>query len=225
MEVLNDMQEALGKLTDTRVHARIGDFLCSQEQAQAWSDDAALRKEVVFVAEAGQDLHLAVYLDKHVENGLIRAQDPLECLPEFALAAESVSHFQLFCFADAHDRKISQLELELQADIDKFMLALLPTQQAFGNGVAIIQERQLVARSRYLRKKMFEDVAFVDERTPDHANDRRARYEKAHRLAARFAQAIETEVLVSGNLASLNAKLKRFYRLPLAEKVRSCRAK
>ncbi|MEZ4223615.1 MAG: hypothetical protein R3B13_21885 [Polyangiaceae bacterium] len=114
--------------------------------------------------------------------------------------AEGVSHF-VYVTERARTRlPATQLELELQAEVDKFVL--LADEQA-ENG-------------RRLRERLFENVSFL------HPEDSEAgqRYRMANDLAARFV----SRLMAMPNREERVKKLRRFYRAGQAEKIRLARA-
>ena len=89
---------------------------------------------------------------------------------DFCLAVEGVSHFVYVALAAARERPVSQLELELQAEVDKFVCCAL-----------------MLGGSPGLRRRLFGDVAYAD----DLSADERERYRTANLHAGRYAAALE----------------------------------
>ena len=88
--------------------------------------------ESVLLYEDDDGLALSVYLDKQMLDRL-DAADPLahlqaEQLGDFWTVLEGVSHFNYIVWSASRDRSVTLLELEMQAEVDKFvtssMLAL-----------------------------------------------------------------------------------------------------
>src|SRR5690606_24327690 len=87
-------------------------------------------EEEVLVVEEQGDLALAVYLAPRVLEALRHAaRDPGAAfgslLPTMSLAIEGVSHFVYLASRAEARRQVSLLELEIQAEIDKFALGAL----------------------------------------------------------------------------------------------------
>ncbi len=81
-------------------------------------------------------MRLGLFIDRDVLERLAR-RDPLEALdehnlPDFCTALEGVSHFHYLVWSLARGRNVSLLELELQAEVDKYAtaVALMTRQQA-----------------------------------------------------------------------------------------------
>jgi hypothetical protein len=116
---------------------------------------------------------------------------------------------------------VSQLELELQAEVDKYASAVLQPEGALlgqegleGNGIHAVR-----ARSRAVRHRLFTGVRFLDGAQ----SARGERYRMAHRLAARYAASLEERHLESGDVRSFLRELRRFYRHGLQQKLEATR--
>ena len=89
-------------------------------------------RETLLVHHDGEHTDLALYIDDEI---LLRAgrflRNPQGHLDAFCVATEGVSHFVYFTFCgEQQERPVSQIELELQAEIDKFLVlkVLYPVQ-------------------------------------------------------------------------------------------------
>ncbi len=97
---------------------------------------------------------------------------------------------------------MSALELELQAEVDKYVVCLL------ADGGA-------PASSPRWRRRLFEDF----ELEPDLDADERDRYRAAHDGARRDSASLERRFVTRGGTLDMLAELRRFYRLPLGQKL------
>ena len=122
-----------------------------------------------------------------------------------------MSHLVYVAHRAAREVPVRQLELELQADVDKYATSLLA-----GFGAGLIRER-----SELLRRRLFDEVSFID----DAESEVGQRYRTAHREAARYAASLERRFLSNGREASKGVRemvreLRRFYRADLEQKLR-----
>lgn len=194
--------EALYRV-DTGVDVR--DFLVD-DAGRAGADPARRPREQLLLAEDDGGLAIGLYLDPQVIETLGR-HDPNRRLDEqnlgdFLLAVEGVSHFIYALCCARVDRAVSALELELQAEVDKYVVCVLV------GGVD-------VAASPAWRARLFADVEYE----PDLDADERTRYRAANDNAARYAAHLETAYLGPRRVPEMLATLRRFYRLPLAAKL------
>jgi hypothetical protein len=116
---------------------------------------------------------------------------------------EGVSHFVYIAERVRTQLPSTQLELELQAEVDKFVF------------LALDGDAKPRADARSLHRRIFEDSIFL------HPADTEAgeRYRYANRLAARLAAR-----LAGRDASEVRALLRRFYRAGQAEKIALARA-
>ncbi len=214
---LATIQRELERLNDVEAPP-VSDFLLSVEQAHALYPGAVTRKETLLVGERDGELDIGLYLDDDVLTALDEEDWLGDAFPAFCLAAEGVSHFLYLVFRARHGDKLTQLELELQAEVDKFALPLLAStfpgrpHPISGFGVGLIQER--VAMSRSLRRRLFDEVEFLDAKTTEEG----VRYRDANRFAARYSANLET-CLEREGFTGLVRELRRFFRAGSGGKV------
>jgi hypothetical protein len=159
-------------------------------------------REQLVVRQADGELAMALFVDEEALANLER-HDPGARLDErnfadFCLAVEGVSHFIYLALCAAGDRPVSQLELELQAEVDKYACCLL-----------------LAGRDPELRRRLYRDVRFAD----DLSDDERSRYQAANAEADRYAAALERRYVQTDRTDALLTELRRFYRLGLPDKL------
>jgi len=162
--------------------------------------------EVLLLRENGQELHVALFLDDAVLAQLGRgAGEPWthERLSGFCAAAEGVSHYLYVAHRARQGGQVSQLELEAQAELDKYLAVLL---QLWATG-----RRGASAR---LRQRLFERSAL----RPGLPYAERERYKLATALAAACARALEARFVLSGKLDALLREARRLYRMSGGEK-------
>ncbi len=159
-------------------------------------------REVLLVRECSDALEIVLELPR---EALVHAAMSADVACQ---AVEGVSHF--LCLAERARRELptTQLELELQAEVDKYVvLALSP---AFPVSVA-----GRVARAATIRDRIFGSARFLDAADTESG----ARYRLATGVAARFVERLETTLLRRGRFEELRRKLRRFYAAGQAEKI------
>ncbi len=207
---LTTLQTRLSELYDLEQAASVDDFVCDEEFARALGgDDAPLRGEVLFVLPEEGGARVALFLEASARH------------PRSDGWFGGASNFRACClaFRAEHQQHVSELELELQAEIDKWALGLFAPFQDFdharllmGRGVGAIAFRD---RSRALRDRLVEGMRFLDEQ----GTERGDRYRTASRLGARYVQTLEEELIARGEIGALMRELRRFYRLGSREKL------
>lgn len=122
---------------------------------------------------------------------------------------EGVSHFVLLADRAQRDCSTTELELELQAELDKYLL------------LAVAPTRPLArAERRALRSRLFWQVRF------NHSSQtiRGQRYRLAHRLAWRLTRRFERRYLQEARHAELRCELQRLYRVGQGDKIAAAMA-
>jgi hypothetical protein len=120
---------------------------------------------------------------------------------------EGVSHFVYVADRAARDQSTTQLELELQAEVDKYVVISSARQTLSVEGSAI------------LRKHLYEDAAFVDAADTEEGE----RYRLANTAAQRFVRRLEQDYVQARRLPELRQALREFYQMGLAAKLREAR--
>jgi hypothetical protein len=132
--LLRRMQSLLAGLYDAPVEHDAEDFLVSDPKRLREIVGEPRSDEQVFVVEHDGEVRIGLFIDQRVLDRLQR-RDPLDALDEdnlndFCTALEGVSHFHYLIWSCARGRSVSLLELELQAEVDKYATALGPADQA-----------------------------------------------------------------------------------------------
>jgi len=121
-----------------------------------------------------------------------------DCLP----ALEGLSHLLYVCEAARRGRPISGLELETQAEVDKFAMCLLHRWPVDESKAATLLHR------------LFFEFALADGLSPD----LRRRYRRANRLALGFARHL-VRFAAARSLQGFRRALHDFWHRPMADKV------
>lgn len=184
--------------------------MCDEEAARAVVGDDVARGEVLLVADDPEGPSVGLYIAEGALEHLRTKGAEISCATSrtaFWLAAEGVSHFIYLAFRSMNEESVSQLELELQAEVDKYASTVLMK----GLGVGAIQER-----SRIVRHHLFDEVEFLD----DASSEEGARYRRASAAAARYTKMLEEKYVIPGDDEGLIRELRRFYRVGGLEKLR-----
>ena len=120
---------------------------------------------------------------------------------------EGVSHFVYLTECARTERSTTQLELELQAEVDKYVIL-----------ASAISELTEMKSSR-LRRRLFEEVTFAHEASSLEGE----RYRQANTMAHRFVRHIEQMVLGERRIAECRSRLRSFFHASQEEKLRVAR--
>ncbi len=203
------IQEHLEAIYGIRCQARATEFLVDEEAAAKLGATGRAPEELLVLEEEG-DLELALFLSKDL---IARARQMEQHRPEqmvhadlesYCQLAEGVSHFVYLAHVAGQGRTVSLLELEAQAEVDKFASCLMHQWGA-----------QAEAFARELISRLFERVRYREDLT----HDERWRYEEANRLAKRYCQRL-VPLVKSQRMDRLLSALRYSYRLGAEAKLR-----
>ncbi|MCP5150396.1 MAG: hypothetical protein H6983_17765 [Ectothiorhodospiraceae bacterium] len=205
------LQRQLERIYEIEIPHDVDDFVITDRVVarSIEGDDARDAPEKLLVRQSGDEVDIALYLDREVVERLGR-DDPNDHLhggnfADLCTALEGVSHFLYLAWNAGHDRGVSLLELEMQAEVDKYVT----TAFLFG-----AQEQGRVPG--WLHRRLFEDASFDSQLDETEL----ARYRDANRYASRFCSHLESRYLRGTGEPGLMNELRRFYRLPQRAKIR-----
>lgn len=210
--VLGRLQLGLETLYRIDTQLSVEHFLIGEEARADARPARAPREQVLVRQDADDELGLGLFVDEDALSNLER-HDPAERLDErnfadFCVAVEGVSHFVYLARCAAEDRRVSALELELQAEVDKFACCTLL-------GAESVAPANDVASHSFWRRRLYQDVTFAK----DLDDDEHARYRVANAEASRYARTLDTRYLAQGRVREMLPELRRFYRLDLHGKL------
>ena len=201
---LERLELLLTGIYDLRIDCRVGDFLVTDRQALPGPCQDTPGDEQLFVTTVDDELCMSLFLDHEMLDRL-QVHDPNEGLhqgnvADFWTALEGVSHFLCVAHHAEHDRQVSLLTLELQAEIDKYVASFLLLHRCDPHRFPAELHSLLFRRAR------------IDPRL---AAGRESLYLRASRYAARFCAKLEPRLraLCRSGDGSWQADLRRFYRL------------
>ncbi len=208
------MQSLLGRLYDVDVRYDVHDFLVTDRRALsgiAVENDTRALDEALFVAETTDGAGLSLYLDPGLLLRLESA-DPLGALTEgniadYCTALEGVSHFVYTAWRLDRDAPVSLLELETQAEVDKYAAT-----------VFLVARQQGGRYPAQVHPRLFDRVSFDSRLKPEQYD----RYRTAHRCAAQYCRRLERRFVRRGEarIEALVRELRKFYRLGSTAKLR-----
>ena len=186
------VQEALERLYWLDRVADVGDYL---KEAEAGEREALLLRE----ANDGA-------LEMTLRLPALEGEAGLDVLCQII---EGVSHFVYVVERARVQREATQLEMELQAEVDKWVVL-----------AASLRGSLDVGRSADLRARLYERVSFEH----DEASEEGQRYRLANDAAHRFVRRMEREYVGRARFGEMRVELRRFFHEGQEEKLRLGRA-
>jgi hypothetical protein len=209
--ILRQLQQLIGGVYDVNVSHDVYDFLVTDRGQLPAAARPGDTDEQLIVAQGREDCGVSLYLDPALLERLQHA-DPIVRLDasnvaDYWTALEGVSHFVYFAWNAGHDKNVSLFELEMQAEIDKYVASYLLLKRQFPDRFPAELMRLLFERTR------------ID---PQLAGERESLYRAASHYAERFCRQLERTLRGSRQEEierETLSELRRFYRLADARKV------
>ncbi|HEY2679365.1 MAG TPA: hypothetical protein VGI65_20525 [Steroidobacteraceae bacterium] len=213
--VLHSLQMLLEDLYDVELRHDVYDFLVTDRRAVAGCElhnEVHDAEEELLLAETADGAGIALYLHPDLLCRL-EAADPRRALTEenladYCTALEGVSHFVYSTWRLESDLPVSLLELETQAEVDKYAVTvfLMGSQQ---DGASYPTQ---------VHARLFDRVRFDSRLDPDQYE----RYRTAHSLAAQYCRRLERRFVHRGvaRIEAMVRELRTFYRLTHTAKLR-----
>ncbi len=161
-------------------------------------------REALLVRESEESMELSLRVPELSQSRAFDLDDG-KSLDALCQIIEGVSHFvYLTNRAEAH-RETTQLELEVQAEVDKYVV--------LSASVGELTE----SRSQRVRERLFERVTYVHHAHTDEGQ----RYRAANDCARRFVRRLERDFIARCRFGEMHTELRRFYRMGQADKLRA----
>lgn len=202
--LLVDVQRRLETLYALPPEAPVTEFLIPEQAAADYPGGGSR----TLVAQDEDGVSLGIVLAPGV-GARLDALDPRIQLDDrnldpFCTATEEVSHFVYLLFCARTERTVTQLELELQAEVDKYLCAS-----------ALLSLQNEGAVSAGLKELLFRRYRIAEAVSEERAE----RYHAASHLAYRYCGYLEARFLKPARPADLAREARRFYRLGQREKL------
>ncbi len=207
--MLERLQQQLHDIYQTDAGYNIRDFLVTDARlAKAISGGDTLTNsgETLLMSADGDGLLLSLYLDDGILERL-DSDNPVDALrtgqlDDLCKVIEGLSHFNYVAWRASCDRPVSLLELELQAEVDKFVSTM--------HWARAEQDTEMM---NGLHGQLFDNPQFHDHLTDEQLE----RYRAASDYAANFCQGLRRRLVRGGDETLF--ELRHFYRMSLGEKI------
>ena len=207
--MLSRLQSHLASISQVDPGYDVTDFLITDPLLAGCLGKGSLlanTEETVLVQEDENGLALSVFLDDELLSRL-NDSDPLKklCvtdLNDLWTVLEGISHFNYIVWNAQKNRQVSLLELEIQAEVDKFTSTLI---------LALHQDDTELADK--MHGWLFDNIHFND----DLSQNQRERYSTANNYAARFCHGFRDRIRRNGQIGL--RELRQFYRLSQRDKI------
>lgn len=181
--ILRDFQSLLSRIYGIDQSLDVYDFLVTDAEILAKLEEphsARTTEEKLLIHEQEDELGMLLYLNSELLQRLL-AKDPREYLggnnfADFCKVLEGISHFIYMAWNAAADKSVTLMEMEMQAEVDKYIGARVLLRQ---------QSWSPLADSLFAR--LFDDPCFDDRLDSAEL----ARYRHASSYAGRYCRSLE----------------------------------
>lgn len=211
------IQAQLERLYGILLPQRVEEYLVNRKEALevlSLPTGSKIPKELFLVrqnggdARSGDTLEIALFFDSRLLDNLEK-NNPFfslndKNLSDFCILIEGVSHFVYYLWKAHQGHPITQLEMELQAEIDKFLMLLFYL-RADGDPA--------------LPQKLFD--ALFDRFTllESLSEEKKARYLTASRLAMQYCHRLQAQFFRRREFEDLIGEIRRFYNYSQEQKI------
>ena len=201
MKLLTRLQTTIESIYRIDGSPPVEDFRVDAGQViELFGAKARPNREALLVSQDGEHTDVGLFVDEDIANAAHRflsERENSDDLDSFCAALEGVSHFVYFMYCGlAQSRPVSLLELELQAEVDKYLLL----------------------RLFYPHEGLF-DRLFVGFQLDDGLDGEAAeRYRRASAEASRYARWIDQRI-ERGETVRVIADARALYRKTFADKL------
>lgn len=209
---LNDLQQRLEQIYAIRTTFAVEAFVTTnRELIHAIENNPAARylPEKLLIKTTADGIDVSLYLDKTIVEQLaacdVATNDIEDHMETFCTAVEGISHFVYLIWRVQQGYTVSLLELELQAEVDKYIMA-----------AAILAQHYQGRIPQHLHAQLFDDCYF----DPQLNGTELQRYQQANLLARSYCWELHTTLMRLGDSYSVTREIRRFYRLWHTQKVR-----
>ncbi len=186
---------------------RIEEFLIGRDTCRRLAGDPT--DGAVLVQQADdRELQVGVYIGEDTLSRLNELEGASHFTSEYlgllCTVVEEVSHFAYLFWNASRGKPVTQLELELQGEVDKFITAVL-----------------LCARRNHGRvpPALFDQLFGGFETRKEIGAADRARYQEASSFARNYCRSLLRRYLRNARMVDLFAELRQFYRLTQGGKI------
>lgn len=208
--MLNNLQTNLAALYEVEPPCDIDQFLVTDAQILlqlTGNTSKFYSKEQLLVSQNADTAFVTLYIDASILATLKQNDQRLlskDSLNAYCIAIEGISHFLYMTWRIHHERPMTQLELELQAEIDKYII------------VSQILTEQNQTTTTHLHGILFDNLTLHNNLNKNAVT----RYSVANRYAAKYCNTFKNQLGDTGLQQPLINELRRFYRMGQAEKLR-----
>ena len=212
--IYQNMQQEIERRYDLHLPCQVKHFVSHDEKiVKHLTGMSEIGPEVLLVREDSDALDITLFLEKDLVESIMDNELPArsgKAFDDYCTILEGVSHFVYLVWNAQFGRQVKPIEMELQAEVDKFVFSALEDSTP-------ARERQGGEHGKELREllvRLFQNIRFT------HAPGTALyyRYRTANALAYRYCQWLCSHFHITHGNPMLYAELARFYRMSATAK-------
>ncbi|OGP14526.1 MAG: hypothetical protein A3I75_00780 [Deltaproteobacteria bacterium RIFCSPLOWO2_02_FULL_50_16] len=210
--IVNQIQQQIEDFYRIRSGIHIEDFMLTIEALKkiypSLDNKEPVPKELTLISFENNTHYIGLFVDPLVLRCL-EEKNPMRQLDKsnfenFLTVVEGVSHFVYLYQRALIRRPATELELEIQAEVDKYLLCLL-----------YLNQKNRPLKTWGLLKKLFHSYHLKPQLTPEQMQ----RYQLAHRLGYRFCRHLAGQCRHWHHLSQRMKKIRDFFHSGLTGKL------
>lgn len=211
MTILGTLQSTIQQLHDVELDLDVEQYIVDDDVRREIPGAKEGLPEQLFVRDNGvDDLEIALYIAPAIMERL-RKDNPHQRLhggnlEDFCIALEGVSHFVFLAWRASVNWPVSALEMEIQAEVDKFVAAWL---------LMDAQGQQRKSTARPLMQQLFQSYELRDELS----HEEQDRYHTANRVASHYVRSLVKRFSADKTPSRILRAARDFYRQSLPDKL------
>jgi hypothetical protein len=212
MAVLPSLQELLEKHHDVAIDLDVRAYVIDPATRADIPGALLGLPEQLFIRQAGDEVELALFIEPQILE-LLERDPPCDRLhganlEPFCIALEGVSHFILVAWRARVGRPVTGLELEVQAEVDKFAVSWLLLEE---QGVPLWASAPALERALFVATELRDDLGAEEA----------GRYLTATRAARDFCRHLTRRHARGRDLRAIRRDLRTYFRTGLDDKLRA----
>ena len=212
MSILHRLQHSIQSLHDLQLDLDVTAYMVDDSVRREIPGARDDLPEQLFVRQDAEGMELALYIAPAVMQRLEQDNPHAHLhagnLESFCIALEGVSHFVFLAWRAQYDLPVTALEMEIQAEVDKFVASWL-----------LLEAQGLPRRNTaaLLAHQLFDAYELHDAVAPDE----RERYHVASRTAAHYCRSLAARFSDDDEDGRIKRDVRSYYRSGLADKLRA----
>lgn len=202
--MLDRLQQRLEHIYEVQTGLNVADFLVTDGAFVRHMDekhDLRASPEKLLLRQSASELDVSLYIKQDIID-LLTDDNPMHDLHRgninaYLIALEGVSHFIYLAWNAHYDREVSLFELELQAEVDKYIFTMI-----------LLANQQDDDLPRGLINRLFLQHSYAS----DMGGEEQHRYERANYYAYHYCRSLQHNCIDNQRMSFFN-DLRRFYRL------------